>query len=224
MTKDVEDLYVEVTLSLSSHISVSPNYLTNLKQSTSVPINITVTLDSSTNVGVYGGVIQLRDSSNTIAKPLNVKIKVVEKDFGSIPPDPDVEGEKTIEGIDSDNDGLRDDVQRYIMITYPERKLLQKALFEYAKQYQVMLQVADNKEESRQAANDIRARHQCVSSVVKSAYKYLRKLSPIILNTSDRNRRYILFNEQLSGYISNSHKDRDMWHTSCNFDVNGIEE
>ncbi|MBI3534371.1 MAG: hypothetical protein HY072_02640, partial [Deltaproteobacteria bacterium] len=48
-------------------------------------------------------------------------------------PDPEKNGKKTIEGIDSDHDGLRDDVQRWIYARYPKDEKKRKALRQLAK-------------------------------------------------------------------------------------------
>lgn len=45
-----------------------------------------------------------------------------------LPPDPGKAGKQTLMGIDSDGDGLRDDVQRYIYLTYPDQPDVQRAL------------------------------------------------------------------------------------------------
>lgn len=225
-SKDVDDVYLRITPGLSNYLSVSPTHISDIRRGQSVFLTLTVTIEPTTEVGVYNGVIQLLTTTKkgALARPLPIEIEVTEGNSGDLPPDPGEEGEKTLLGIDSDGDGVRDDVQRYIVQTYSEHKRLQKALFEYAKQYQVMLQVADNKEASRQATDVQSARHQCVSSIVQNSYKYLRKLRPVILNTIERNRRYVLFNKQLAGYISNSHRDIREWHLSCNFDVKATEE
>jgi hypothetical protein len=47
---------------------------------------------------------------------------------GGLPPDPGEAGKATIEGIDSDQDGLRDDIQRYIALTYPDSEKTREAL------------------------------------------------------------------------------------------------
>jgi hypothetical protein len=46
---------------------------------------------------------------------LPVKIVIYDK---PVPPDPGEAGKQTLEGIDSDNDGVHDDVQRWIVLTY----------------------------------------------------------------------------------------------------------
>ena len=51
-------------------------------------------------------------------------------------PDPGNAGKKTLEGIDSDHDGLRDDVQRWIYARYPNDEKKRKALRQMALSYQ----------------------------------------------------------------------------------------
>ena len=45
-----------------------------------------------------------------------------------LPPDPGEAGKATLEGIDSDQDGIRDDIQRYIALTYPDSQKTRAAL------------------------------------------------------------------------------------------------
>ena len=61
----------------------------------------------------------------------------------NLPPDPGSAGELTLLGIDSDNDGVRDDVQRYIEFTYPNSQRVRLALREIAKTYQLWYTVQD---------------------------------------------------------------------------------
>ena len=52
------------------------------------------------------------------------------------PPDPGEAGRRTLEGIDSDHDGLRDDVQRWIYARFPNDERKRKALRQVALWYQ----------------------------------------------------------------------------------------
>jgi hypothetical protein len=54
----------------------------------------------------------------------------------NLPPDPGAEGKKTLLGIDTDGDGVRDDIQRYIYLTYPDDKKLRLGLTYYAIEFQ----------------------------------------------------------------------------------------
>ena len=77
---------------------------------------------------------------------LNGASEVLNADRGfkfpsNYPPDPGQEGRKTLEGIDSDHDGLRDDVQRWIYARYPNDESKRKALRQMALQYQLDMKV-----------------------------------------------------------------------------------
>ena len=52
-----------------------------------------------------------------------------------LPPDPGKAGKKTLLGIDTDGNGVRDDFQRYIYFTYPDDKKLRLGLTYYAKEF-----------------------------------------------------------------------------------------
>ena len=52
-------------------------------------------------------------------------------DVTGLPPDPGEEGKKTLQGIDSDNDGVRDDIQRYIALEV-EDEATQAILTDYS--------------------------------------------------------------------------------------------
>ena len=58
----------------------------------------------------------------------------------NFPPDPGAEGRKTIQGIDSDHDGVRDDVQRWIYAFAPNEPKKQMALRQKARYFQDSLQ------------------------------------------------------------------------------------
>ena len=63
-----------------------------------------------------------------------------------LPPDPGAEGKKTLLGIDTDGDGVRDDIQRYIYLTYPDDKKLRLGLTYYAIEFQGVLKDANDRE------------------------------------------------------------------------------
>ena len=63
-----------------------------------------------------------------------------------LPPDPGEDGKLTIEGIDFDDDGVRDDVQRFIAFTYEDDDLAQELLFDYARAQQKFILSKDKDE------------------------------------------------------------------------------
>lgn len=72
-----------------------------------------------------------------------------------LPPDPGKAGKKTLMGIDSDSDGLRDDIQRYIYLTYPDQPNVQGALRQLALSLQKTLDPERELGTGRQLAKEI---------------------------------------------------------------------
>lgn len=117
-----------------------------------------------------------------------------------LPPDPGEAGKLTIEGIDSDNDGVRDDIQRYIALTY-ENESTRKALTKYAKAQQSFLLSDDNKEK---AIENVKIRSKATGCLrlihsFDEAYQILDEIKPTIINTKERMRAYLSTDLLLSG-------------------------
>ncbi|NLF83508.1 MAG: hypothetical protein GX568_05960, partial [Candidatus Gastranaerophilales bacterium] len=62
----------------------------------------------------------------------------------SLQPNPDEQGKLTLLGIDSDGDGVRDDIQQYIYFEYKDDEATKLALIELAKRYQTTLIQAED--------------------------------------------------------------------------------
>jgi hypothetical protein len=80
-------------------------------------------------------------------------------------PDP-IKNNATIAGIDSDNDGIRDDVQRWINETYVNEPKTKLAMKQYAVSYQLELTTVDSKEQSIQATNKANEADQCLKGLI----------------------------------------------------------
>ncbi|MCJ2544664.1 hypothetical protein [Thermostichus vulcanus] len=64
--------------------------------------------------------------------------------FPNLPPDPGEEGKRTLEGIDADGDGVRDDVQRAIYRLEPRDERKRRAMLQYAKALQRRMFAREN--------------------------------------------------------------------------------
>lgn len=64
--------------------------------------------------------------------------------LAGLPPDPGAAGMATLEGIDSDGDGVRDDVQRWIAMAYPNSQKVRAALTQAALTMQTFLMSANS--------------------------------------------------------------------------------
>jgi len=145
--------------------------------------------------------------------------------FATLPPDPGAAGKLTLAGIDSDNDGVRDDVQRWIVMTYPNSQKTRAALTQDAKAMQLIILNAANAAVAR--ANSIEedratfcitfVRRQILGIGNSDAYQIGREMEAICLNTTARTEAWLQADRYLSGMMFNIPGDLS---TGCNFNPN----
>jgi hypothetical protein len=141
-----------------------------------------------------------------------------------LPPDPGEAGKATIAGIDSDNDGVRDDIQRYIAQTHSNSEKTRAVLTQYAKVAQNALLDADDKELSIQHAEEWNRSIDCLDYVASSYQDMSKKsdeLDAVILNTDERTKSYFKYDSQLGGEVFSgfSYDERS---NACDFDSNAM--
>jgi hypothetical protein len=102
-----------------------------------------------------------------------------------LPPDPGSQGEKTLEGIDSNQNGVRDDVERYIGLHYPDSAKTRAALMQYA---QAMQENLLNQKPSLDPVHKIFRAQNCLVYIVgiSSWSKMMTPMEAVILNTESR--------------------------------------
>ncbi|MFQ5779864.1 MAG: hypothetical protein ACE5HN_03645 [Nitrospiria bacterium] len=116
-----------------------------------------------------------------------------------LPPDPGEAGKATLEGIDSDGDGVRDDVQRHIMLTYPDEPT-RRALVQLAKAEQSFLISAHDKAKALNSASERSRAMECIFFVQPDeAVEILRRMRAELLNTELRIRASIAADSLLGG-------------------------
>jgi hypothetical protein len=114
-----------------------------------------------------------------------------------LPPDPGEAGKATLEGIDYDHDGMRDDVQRYIALTYPYSARLRAALTQVAKANLAAIRDANSKELSIQhGQEDIDAAYCLwytnnedtapIAQLGNASRQQMRAIEAVVLNTPER--------------------------------------
>jgi len=141
--------------------------------------------------------------------------------ISGLPPDPGEAGKATLAGIDSDHDGVRDDVQRYIAMTYPNSAKNRAALTQVAKVMQTALLDANDKEKSILHAEESDKAQDCLDYVFGSVNAYgkaLDDLQPVILNTDVRNKAYFTYDDHLGGQVFTG-TPYDQRAAACNFNV-----
>ena len=120
---------------------------------------------------------------------------------GSLPPDPGEAGKATLQGVDSDNNGVRDDVQIAIYERYPNDETKRNALTQKAKALQEAIVAGDSSSSDalNQASKSIIDAVDCLHERVGDSTAEIGFLEQEVVNTSDRSEAYIKFNEALSG-------------------------
>ena len=123
-----------------------------------------------------------------------------------LPPDPGEAGLATIEGIDADGDGVRDDLQRFIVLTYPDSEVTQNALLQTAVALQAQLHGSGSKERALRSAQQTMRAVECVYSVNDGGSDQdktdaLAELQSRVLNTEDRLLAYAAFDELMWGEV-----------------------
>ena len=137
----------------------------------------------------------------------------------ALPPDPGKAGKETLLGIDTDGDGVRDDIQRYIYFTYPDDKKLRLGLTYYAKEFQGVLKDANDREAAYDHAIKMTRHGECLWYLKgEGSIDILNALRAEILNTRERSIAYITHSDNLGGRII-SLAPRKEWKDSCSFDV-----
>lgn len=135
-----------------------------------------------------------------------------------LPPDPGEGGKATLAGIDKDNDGVRDDVQRYIAMTYPNSAKTRAALTQYTKQLQGAILDASSKELSMKHAEEYDKVLECGVTLLgfRAYYEAEKDLKPLVLNTEARTMAYLQYDDHLGGEVF---PDNTQGAAACDVDV-----
>jgi hypothetical protein len=141
-----------------------------------------------------------------------------------LPPDPGEAGMATLEGIDSDQDGIRDDIQRYIALTYPGSQKTRAALRQFTLAFQKATLESPDEERALNNVEDMHRAQECLWYIhSRSSIKMSDSLMAEYLNTMERSRAYLAYNSKLGGHVFGG-KDFDEYKTSCTFDSDAMED
>ena len=170
-------------------------------------------------------------------KPENMYKLIV---CNTLPPMPDSQkNNETLLGIDSNNNGIRDDVEIKILTYEPKICSFQPNLhmcnkqiiialgFQYARAYQTILKEFNGTKESAYNLEKITSRALYCNEYFWNYWEHdaisIRYIEGIIFNTKERKGKYFNFNKQLSGGLFTSPKDSDENPLYCDINVSEIE-
>jgi hypothetical protein len=206
---NLTNVVVRVVPALQGLVQVTPSSLAAAQKGQTIHLTLTVAPSASAPLVVTQGTIQVHVGTATIAQPLSVQIIVASNAVGLLPPDPGAAGMATLEGIDSDGDGVRDDVERYIWLTYPQSARQRAALFQEAIAFQNLVvggATAQNNLQQVDQADD------CLSYTFMTgdgdvggglrAKDADEALTAVVMNTPSRVKAYAQANAQFSGTVT----------------------
>ena len=171
-------------------------------------------------VAIVGGVVYMEWPAHPLPQRSPSGVSTI-----GLPPDPGDAGKATLEGIDSDGDGVRDDIQRYIVLTYPDSEKTRAGLTQYARAVQQTLLDADDEERSLANAHDRKRVLDCLRYIlgsVDAASLIREELKAEFLNTTVRSRAWIIADGHLSGQVFRGTPIAER-KGQCSFDPDAME-
>jgi hypothetical protein len=199
--QSTKNVAVFVTPALSPVLSVSPATFSTI--SANQPFQLTLTLKAGTQSEIkFDGTIQIKSNgsgnSSTYAQPLPTTIVVHDQ---YVPPDPGIANNSTIAGIDSDNDGIRDDIQRLIVVMYFTSPAAVADLSTYVRALQSLILTGDE-DDALQIALTRRKAAACWDYLFPTdERRTLDKFQDTFVNTPERLRAYLDADRLLGGHV-----------------------
>jgi hypothetical protein len=121
---------------------------------------------------------------------------------GGLPPDPGEAGKQTLAGVDSDHDGIRDDLQRYIALTYSSSPVTMDALRQTTKVVQGVVLDSASTNSSINHATDLARALECLEAIRPAdAATVHETLISQALNTEARGLAFLASNDRLGGTV-----------------------
>jgi hypothetical protein len=125
------------------------------------------------------------------------------------PPDPAEAGKKTLEGIDSDHDGLRDDLQRWIYARFPSDSKKRASLRQMATSYQNDLFLKHDREIMVTAFKRLSKAIDCLEDTFGDENSEMEFIRAKVLNTKERTKRFLEINQWYDGMTLGPSKPSD---------------
>jgi hypothetical protein len=208
---------------LDGVVAVSPTSFDQLRKGQSATITVQLTLPILAQPGTSTGFIQLYEKSKRWKKPMPIQWALpiaVTTQCPCLPPDPGEAGKATIEGIDSDNDGVRDDVQRYIAIAVPESARHREALRQNSSLTGRIL-LAQSADESIQLARESIRTMECLDYLGFIRQGRWKEIKALMANTPARLGALERHTSRINGQVFSTLPDAQR-STACSFNPGAL--
>ena len=168
----------------------------------------------------------LDKTNERVAKIRNTKLTMDDVIGKNLPPDPGAEADKTIQGVDANKNGIRDDVELAIFKAYPNSAKTRAVLLQYALALQMeAVQTVVNKETVTEVVREQSRADACVAdtlvprknpessreySDIEKIDAYINFVKKIQLNTEARKKARTDFVEKIGSYSESENKVCDI--------------
>lgn len=170
---------------------------------------------------IIGRVIYRNSEAKTnaqVEKIHNTKLTMDDVLGKNLPPDPGEEAGKTVEGIDANNNGIRDDVELAVFKEYPNSAKTRAVLLQYALVLQIETGQLDISKETATAVAENESRsYDCIGRIVLKGDGDLQKIElyrnfveNLQLNTKERKDLKINFDKNVGSFKLQSGCDVDV--------------
>ncbi|MCX6753789.1 MAG: hypothetical protein NTV03_01905 [Candidatus Nomurabacteria bacterium] len=145
-----------------------------------------------------------------IIKIHNTKLTLPDVMGENLPPYPGVEADKTVQGIDANNNGIRDDVELAIFKEYPNSAKTRAVLLQYALTLQMeVMQPIINTSTATEVAREQSRAYVCIGDVLsrenlekfnKEADTFTNFVKERMFNTEERKNNRSIFVDNVRSY------------------------
>jgi hypothetical protein len=140
--------------------------------------------------------LTLAFSACVVEQPLD---EVPTPPLNVLPKDPGDEGKETVQGVDADEDGLRDDVEIHISETYTDTEV-RAATIQLALAFQALITTGTSKPSALTAATSMNRAIDCLYSLDATKFgDHVDDIEETVVNTGARARAYAKAGAFLSG-------------------------
>lgn len=165
-------------------------------------------------------VIEVEKTKELVEKIHATKLTLDDVMGKNLPPDPGVEADKTIEGIDWNKNGIRDDVELAIFKEYPDSAKTRAVLLQYSLALQMeVIQPIVNKETVTEVVREQSRAHYCVGKIfsrenIEKFMEISKKLHRFVetkqLNTLERKKNREDFVKNVGSYSESENEVCDI--------------
>lgn len=220
---------------ISPFVSIGqPTFPPVLKRGDRIPVMVTIAAPRGMSLSVKRGNILLERvlPNGKVKEVFRAEALPTELTFSTIPmpPDPGKKGEIGLLGIDSDGNGVRDDIDRFIVFSYPASEKRREGLRQSARHLHAYLRDSEDKAKTRENGGIMSQRAtDCLIHIfdgdLDAAFKAEDGVTIRFLNTKERSRAYARADQKMGGYVSNNGPSSERFErrrAACSFDADSL--